>query len=65
MEAWVVTEDAIADVLDAACDAARRALEYVHGGPVVGSQEGDDPNTFELILAEGHIYRVHVEFEAL
>jgi hypothetical protein len=65
VEARTVTDDARSEVLDAACSAAKQALQFVAGGPVVSEQDGDDPQTRELILAEGHMYRVRVEFEAL
>jgi hypothetical protein len=63
MEAWIVTDEAITNVLDAASVAAKDILRLAPGGPVVGEQEGDDPQTIELILAEGYIYRVHIDFE--
>ena len=41
------------EILDAAVERAKTMLQFVAGGPVAGEQEGDDPLTCELILANG------------
>ena len=60
---WHPKQDDEIEILDAACKQAKHMLQFVAGGPVVGEQEGDDPLTRELILANGWSYRVRIEFE--
>lgn len=59
----IITDDALAFVLDAACSAARK-FEFTAAGPVVSEQDGGASGSRELILADGQMFRVQVEFEA-